>query len=194
MESFRSLLTLLSALTCCRKNWTSSWTVLQGSTLLFAKSQGGGTSWVSPATPRKIGSKPERERGRGESLTCAVSTFPSVCLVALNCFSSPCSLVSHLPPSLHPPRLSIRSVSTQPHYHSGSLPEFLLSLLANWRPPAKKHPAVSFGCSELRRASSVCASSSSSACRLHPVPHTLTSTPPSRLVADGQLNTREEPN
>ncbi|XP_075878390.1 rho GTPase-activating protein 12-like isoform X16 [Nelusetta ayraudi] len=69
-----------------RKNWTSSWTVLQGSTLLFAKSQGGGTSW--------------------------------------------------------------------PHYHSGSLPEFLLSLLANWRPPAKKHPAVSFGCSELRRASS----------------------------------------
>lgn len=30
-----------------RKNWTSSWTVLQGSTLLFAKGQGGGTSWVS---------------------------------------------------------------------------------------------------------------------------------------------------
>ncbi|XP_068196049.1 rho GTPase-activating protein 12-like isoform X2 [Antennarius striatus] len=28
-----------------RKNWTSSWTVLQGSSLLFAKSQGGGTSW-----------------------------------------------------------------------------------------------------------------------------------------------------
>uniref|UniRef100_A0A8C3A6L5 Rho GTPase activating protein 12a n=1 Tax=Cyclopterus lumpus TaxID=8103 RepID=A0A8C3A6L5_CYCLU len=27
------------------KNWTSSWTVLQGSTLLFAKGQGGGTSW-----------------------------------------------------------------------------------------------------------------------------------------------------
>lgn len=113
-----SLLTLLSALTCCRKNWTSSWTVLQSSTLLFAKSQGGGTSWVSPATPRKIGSKPERERGRGESLTCAVSTFPSVCLVALNCFSSPCSLVSHLPPSLHPPRLSIR-------LHAATLPQWL---------------------------------------------------------------------
>ncbi|XP_053739584.1 rho GTPase-activating protein 12-like isoform X6 [Synchiropus splendidus] len=30
-----------------RKNWTSSWTVLQGTTLLFAKGQGGGTSWVS---------------------------------------------------------------------------------------------------------------------------------------------------
>uniref|UniRef100_A0A673B5D9 Rho GTPase activating protein 12b n=1 Tax=Sphaeramia orbicularis TaxID=375764 RepID=A0A673B5D9_9TELE len=30
-----------------RKNWTSSWTVLQGSSLLFAKGQGGGTSWVS---------------------------------------------------------------------------------------------------------------------------------------------------
>uniref|UniRef100_A0A673A926 Rho GTPase activating protein 12a n=1 Tax=Sphaeramia orbicularis TaxID=375764 RepID=A0A673A926_9TELE len=28
-----------------RKNWTSSWTVLHGSTLLFAKGQGGGTSW-----------------------------------------------------------------------------------------------------------------------------------------------------
>ncbi|XP_065809717.1 rho GTPase-activating protein 12-like isoform X2 [Labrus bergylta] len=28
-----------------RKNWTSSWTVLQGFTLLFAKGQGGGTSW-----------------------------------------------------------------------------------------------------------------------------------------------------
>ncbi|XP_056277320.1 rho GTPase-activating protein 12-like isoform X7 [Pseudoliparis swirei] len=28
-----------------RKNWTSSWTVLQGATLLFAKGQGGGTSW-----------------------------------------------------------------------------------------------------------------------------------------------------
>ncbi|XP_028282889.1 rho GTPase-activating protein 12-like isoform X8 [Parambassis ranga] len=28
-----------------RKNWTSYWTVLQGSTLLFTKGQGGGTSW-----------------------------------------------------------------------------------------------------------------------------------------------------
>ncbi|XP_078089511.1 rho GTPase-activating protein 12b isoform X4 [Mustelus asterias] len=28
-----------------RKNWTSSWTVLQGSSLLFAKNQGGGSSW-----------------------------------------------------------------------------------------------------------------------------------------------------
>ncbi|XP_029109473.1 rho GTPase-activating protein 12b isoform X1 [Scleropages formosus] len=28
-----------------RKNWTSSWTVLQGSSLLFAKGQGGGTGW-----------------------------------------------------------------------------------------------------------------------------------------------------
>ncbi|XP_024135370.1 rho GTPase-activating protein 12b isoform X4 [Oryzias melastigma] len=28
-----------------RKNWTSSWTVLQGSSLLFAKGQGGGTTW-----------------------------------------------------------------------------------------------------------------------------------------------------
>ncbi|XP_069007401.1 rho GTPase-activating protein 12b isoform X5 [Embiotoca jacksoni] len=28
-----------------RKNWTSSWTVLQGSSLLFAKGQGGSTTW-----------------------------------------------------------------------------------------------------------------------------------------------------
>ncbi|XP_072569754.1 rho GTPase-activating protein 12b isoform X3 [Paramormyrops kingsleyae] len=28
-----------------RKSWTSSWTVLQGTSLLFAKGQGGGTSW-----------------------------------------------------------------------------------------------------------------------------------------------------
>ncbi|XP_071347147.1 rho GTPase-activating protein 12-like isoform X6 [Trachinotus anak] len=37
-----------------RKNWTSSWTVLQGSTLLFAKGQGGGTSWFGSSQ-----SKPE---------------------------------------------------------------------------------------------------------------------------------------
>uniref|UniRef100_A0A665XE87 Rho GTPase-activating protein 12-like n=1 Tax=Echeneis naucrates TaxID=173247 RepID=A0A665XE87_ECHNA len=36
------------------KNWTSSWTVLQGSTLLFAKGQGGGTSWFGGSQ-----SKPE---------------------------------------------------------------------------------------------------------------------------------------
>ncbi|XP_061695936.1 rho GTPase-activating protein 12-like isoform X2 [Syngnathoides biaculeatus] len=37
-----------------RKNWTSSWTVLQGSTLLFTKGQGGGTSWFGASQ-----SKPE---------------------------------------------------------------------------------------------------------------------------------------
>ncbi|XP_018533725.1 rho GTPase-activating protein 12 isoform X11 [Lates calcarifer] len=37
-----------------RKNWTSSWTVLQGFTLLFAKGQGGGTSWFGGSQ-----SKPE---------------------------------------------------------------------------------------------------------------------------------------
>ncbi|XP_032421439.1 rho GTPase-activating protein 12-like isoform X1 [Xiphophorus hellerii] len=37
-----------------RKNWTSSWTVLQGSSLLFAKGQGGGTSWFGGSQ-----SKPE---------------------------------------------------------------------------------------------------------------------------------------
>ncbi|XP_075993657.1 rho GTPase-activating protein 12-like isoform X2 [Genypterus blacodes] len=37
-----------------RKNWTSSWTVLQGYSLLFAKGQGGGTSWFGGSQ-----SKPE---------------------------------------------------------------------------------------------------------------------------------------
>ncbi|XP_058875542.1 rho GTPase-activating protein 12-like isoform X2 [Acipenser ruthenus] len=37
-----------------RKNWTSSWAVLQGSTLLFAKGQGGGTGWFGGSQ-----SKPE---------------------------------------------------------------------------------------------------------------------------------------
>ncbi|XP_061653320.1 rho GTPase-activating protein 12-like isoform X2 [Phyllopteryx taeniolatus] len=37
-----------------RKNWTSSWTVLQGSTLLFTKVHGGGTSWFGSGQ-----SKPE---------------------------------------------------------------------------------------------------------------------------------------
>ncbi|XP_041102912.1 rho GTPase-activating protein 12-like isoform X9 [Polyodon spathula] len=37
-----------------RKNWTSSWTVLQGFTLLFAKGQGGGTGWFGGSQ-----SKPE---------------------------------------------------------------------------------------------------------------------------------------
>lgn len=169
---------------CCRKNWTSSWTVLQGSTLLFAKSQGGGTSWVSPASPRKPQTL-ARGRPRGKSHLCCFHFSFSVSWGLELFFFSVFRIF--LLPSILPVS---PFVSTQPHYHSGSLPEFLLSLLANWRPPAKKHPAVSFGCSELRRASSVCASSSSSACRLHPVPHTLTSTPPSRLVAHEQLNTR----
>ncbi|XP_041102911.1 rho GTPase-activating protein 12-like isoform X8 [Polyodon spathula] len=59
-----------------RKNWTSSWTVLQGFTLLFAKGQGGGTGWS--------------------------------------------------------------------YYQRGSIPELLLSLLANWKRSVKWRPAVSY--------------------------------------------------
>lgn len=33
-----------------RKNWMSSWAVLQGSSLLFTKTQGSGTGWVSSGT------------------------------------------------------------------------------------------------------------------------------------------------
>lgn len=35
-----------------RKNWTSYWTVLDGSKLLFAKGQGGGTSWFGGGQPK----------------------------------------------------------------------------------------------------------------------------------------------
>ncbi|XP_029004959.1 rho GTPase-activating protein 12b isoform X3 [Betta splendens] len=59
-----------------RKSWTSSWTVLQGSSLLFAKGQGASTSWS--------------------------------------------------------------------YYHSGSIPELLLTLLSSWRRSVKPRPAVTF--------------------------------------------------
>ncbi|XP_067863576.1 rho GTPase-activating protein 12-like isoform X2 [Heptranchias perlo] len=36
-----------------RKNWTSSWTVLQGSSLLFAKNQGSGSGWKFGSTQSK---------------------------------------------------------------------------------------------------------------------------------------------
>ncbi|XP_069770562.1 rho GTPase-activating protein 12b isoform X2 [Narcine bancroftii] len=36
-----------------RKNWTSTWTVLQGSSLLFAKNQGSGTGWKFGGTQSK---------------------------------------------------------------------------------------------------------------------------------------------
>lgn len=62
---------------CCRKNWTSSWTVLQGSTLLFAKGQGGGTSWVSDRNLllRFVSCQQSRIVFRQKSLKLAVSVF-----------------------------------------------------------------------------------------------------------------------
>uniref|UniRef100_A0A9J8C2B9 Rho GTPase activating protein 12b n=2 Tax=Cyprinus carpio TaxID=7962 RepID=A0A9J8C2B9_CYPCA len=44
MNSYNLKMHLLFLLSC-RKNWASTWTVLQGSSLLFAKGQGSGTSW-----------------------------------------------------------------------------------------------------------------------------------------------------
>uniref|UniRef100_A0A672KW05 Rho GTPase-activating protein 12-like n=1 Tax=Sinocyclocheilus grahami TaxID=75366 RepID=A0A672KW05_SINGR len=44
IQFFLSQMHLLFVLSC-RKNWASTWTVLQGSSLLFAKGQGSGTSW-----------------------------------------------------------------------------------------------------------------------------------------------------
>ena len=44
--SLDSVFTLAFLFLVPRKNWSSSWTVLQGSSLLFAKGQSGSTSWV----------------------------------------------------------------------------------------------------------------------------------------------------
>lgn len=61
-----------------RKNWTSSWTVLQGSSLLFAKGQGGSTSWV-----------------RIPSSTGGLCSFCSIPFISV-LFLSPLFLHSHL--------------------------------------------------------------------------------------------------
>lgn len=61
-----------------RKNWTSSWTVLQGSSLLFAKGQGGSTSWVR--IPSSTGG------------SCSFCSIPFISVL----FLSPLFLHSHL--------------------------------------------------------------------------------------------------
>lgn len=158
---------------CCRKNWTSSWTVLQGSTLLFAKGQGGGTSWVSDRNLllKVVSCQQSRIVFRQKSLKLAVSVFEWFVgpldgswgwIFSLLRVSFSISLPSAPSPSVFLVFLvftPLRPPSMQPYYHSGSFPEFLLSLLSDWKPSAKKRPAVSYGCSELDRASSVCAAS-----------------------------------
>uniref|UniRef100_A0A8B9FDB5 Rho GTPase activating protein 12 n=1 Tax=Amazona collaria TaxID=241587 RepID=A0A8B9FDB5_9PSIT len=50
-----------------RKNWMSSWAVLQGSSLLFTKTQGSGTGWVSTGPtphPHLNGQAEGKEKGR----------------------------------------------------------------------------------------------------------------------------------
>lgn len=172
-----------------RKNWTSSWTVLQGSTLLFAKGQGGGTSWVSDSNLCLENQAVSYQHSwilSRQKYVQWLAGGKSLCVVLLFYIKSALSVFGwfvrwldgswgwnfslvhvsfsiSLPSASSPPSILLVFIplrpSMQPYYHSGSFPEFLLSLLSNWRPSAQKRAAVSYGCSELHRASSVCASS-----------------------------------
>lgn len=116
-----------------RKNWTSSWTVLQGSSLLFAKGQSGSTSWVR--TQRS----PD---GRGWSLLSL--SIPSLLLHSFLCCCSP--------PLFTPPL----SFFLKSYYRSGLLPELLLTLLSSWKRSVKPRPAVSYTNCQAVQAAAVC--------------------------------------
>lgn len=90
-----------------RKNWTSSWTVLQGSSLLFAKGQGGSTSWVRiPSAPTQApGLRLLSSSSQHFIHLCVVSLFLiSVKSPVLSMFSSPpfCSALLSSPPFSFP--------------------------------------------------------------------------------------------
>lgn len=70
-----------------RKNWTSSWTVLQGSSLLFAKGQGGSTSWV------RIPSAPTQAPGL-RLLSSSSQHFIHLCVVSLFLISAKSPVLS----------------------------------------------------------------------------------------------------
>ncbi|KAF3836164.1 hypothetical protein F7725_028722, partial [Dissostichus mawsoni] len=106
-----------------RKNWTSSWTVLQGYSLLFAKGQG-----AAPAG------------------YVSISLFFSICTIFvlflsssfLHIHLSSCHLCCEMSSSV--PLLSF----LKSYYRSGSIPELLLTLLSNWKRSVKPRPAVSY--------------------------------------------------
>lgn len=128
-----------------RKNWTSSWTVLQGSSLLFAKGQGGSTSWVCiPSAPRVQ----------------PFFSIPFICVISLLLISAPVFIATcavkfvilcfllFFPPS------SFSSLKS--YYRSGSIPELLLTLLSNWKRSVKPRPAVSYVNCRPMQAAAVC--------------------------------------
>lgn len=117
-----------------RKNWTSSWTVLQGSSLLFAKGQGGSTSWVG--IPSATGALLFQLPFRHTLSSLLPSSFPhpsSALFIVLRCLSSTVfiSFLSHIS-------------SSKSYYRSGSIPELLLTLLSSWKRSVKPRPAVSY--------------------------------------------------
>lgn len=123
-----------------RKNWTSSWTVLQGYSLLFAKGQGGSTSWVG------VPSVSHRQ------------FFLSLCYFSLPYFYIVTCLHCLLCCEVCHPLCFFFSLlsSLKSYYRSGSIPELLLTLLSNWKRSVKPRPAVSYVNCRPVQAAAVC--------------------------------------
>lgn len=135
-----------------RKNWTSSWTVLQGSSLLFAKGQGGSTSWVRiPSAPQGSCSPP----GNFLSYFFFLALHSSQPFFSLPYFCKvTCAVkVVILCLFLSSPLLLLPLKS---YYRSGSIPELLLTLLSNWKHSVKPRPAVSYVNCRPVQAAAVC--------------------------------------
>lgn len=133
-----------------RKNWTSSWTVLQGSSLLFAKGQGGSTSWVCiPSGLRGFGFCKASELFQQPI---HLSSFFLHSHLSLCCVILSLSLLLSFP--LLPPLLC--SPLPKSYYRSSSIPELLLTLLSSWKSSVKPRPAVAFVSCRPVQAAAVC--------------------------------------
>lgn len=128
-----------------RKNWASSWTVLQGSSLLFAKGQGGGTSWVCiPSSSERLSFSTSSAFFPFLSILCLSLLY--FCLFFWIIFFCCC-------PSVFTPLFSSFLKS---YCRSGLLPELLLTLLSSWKHSVKPRPAVSYMNCQPVQAAAVC--------------------------------------
>ena len=137
----------------CRKNWTSSWTVLQGSSLLFAKGQGGSTSWVRiPSVLRFSCSPPVKFLSFFFQRSIPLFVVSLFCVVTCLHFHLCCEKCHPLFIAFLPLLFS----SLKSYYRSGSIPELLLTLLSNWKRSVKPRPAVSYVNCRPVQAAAVC--------------------------------------
>lgn len=139
----------------CRKNWTSSWTVLQGSSLLFAKGQGGSTSWVRNPSAFIFPHQPSFWAFflAFHSSLCYFS-LPYFCIVFCIHHCLCCEFRHPLFIALSSPLVLLSSLKS--YYRSGSIPELLLTLLSNWKRSVKPRPAVSYVNCRPVQAAAVC--------------------------------------